>query len=67
MSDRIKGFTVTLDKDYKDEDAEIIATAIGMIKGVMQVTSSVVDPGDYMNRGRIQMELRQKLYDVLKD
>lgn len=35
MSDRIFAYTVVLDDTYKDEDAEVIETAIRMVKGVL--------------------------------
>lgn len=63
----IKGFTVVLDQDYKQEDANIIATAIGMIKGVQLVTDVKVDNNDYINRIHIQREITNKIYDALKE
>lgn len=67
MSDRIKGFVVTLDGDYKDEDAEMIQNAIRMIKGVENVDANIVDINDHMNRMRIKSEIKSKLYNTLKD
>jgi len=66
MTDRIKGFYVTLDKDYRDDDVETIKNAILMIKGVISVKESIVDSDDHINRERIRQELIQKLWDVLK-
>lgn len=37
MTDRIRKLIVILDQDYRDDDAESIANAIDMIKGVAQV------------------------------
>ncbi len=65
MSDRIKGFTVVLDRDYKDEDAEHLKHAIEMIRGVVKVAPSVVDPDDFMNRQKVAWEFREKLIEVV--
>jgi hypothetical protein len=46
MTDRIKGFTVALDRDYRDDDVEVIANAIRMIKGVVAVEPSIVGTDD---------------------
>ena len=67
MSNRIKGYTVILDKDYKDESAEIIENAIRMIKGVKDVKPSIVNSDDLMNRMKIQSEMKMKLYDLIDE
>ena len=66
MTDRVKGFTVTLEKDFRIDDVEIIQNAILMIKGVANVTPSISDIDDSINQDRIRMELRKKLFEVLK-
>ena len=65
MTDRLKGVVVTFDRDIRDDDAADLIKAIGCIKGVIDVTPSVVDPDDHMNRMRICSELTRKLWDVL--
>ena len=67
MSDRVKGFTVILDKDYKDEDAQTIANALGMVKGVMAVKPSITDTEDRMNRSRMRIELQRSINEVFKN
>jgi len=66
MTDRLKGFIVTLDHDMRDDDAEVIVNAISMIKGVLTVKPSVRDLDDLMNRELIRQEITNKLYEVLK-
>jgi len=66
MTDRYKGCVVTLDQEYRSDDAEEIIAAIKMVKGVLNVTPSVADFNDHMNRDRVRAELSQKLWDVLK-
>jgi len=66
MTDRIKGFTVVLSKDIRDDDFEAISSAVGMIKGVIKVEPSISNGQDWMNRERVKMELTDKLWDVLR-
>lgn len=66
MTDRIKGFTVVLDGDYRDDDAEDIRTALEMVKGVLSATPSVRTPEDWMNRERVRHEMGEKLWDALR-
>jgi hypothetical protein len=65
--DRIKGFIVTLDKDYREDDVQVIRQAIEMIKGVLSVDEVIADSDDHMNRQRIAMEFKKKIFDVLND
>lgn len=67
MTDRIKGFTVTLEKDMRDDDVEVIKKAIEMIRGIAHVESSIVTTDDHFNRMRIRQELGKKLWEVLKE
>ena len=67
MSDRIKGLIVMFDKDYKIEDAESIARAIRMIYGVAKADFLVANIDDYLARNKVRLELKEKLWDVLKE
>jgi len=67
MTDRIKGFVVTLDKDLRDDDVEIIKTALSMVKGVTNVTAAVTNHDDIMNRERVKSELREKFWTFYKE
>lgn len=52
--------------DIRDDDVVALLDAIRMLKGVLSVTTDVVDSSDWMNRERIRFELRQKLFEILK-
>jgi len=65
MSNRIKGFTVALQHDMKDEDVEQIVNAISMIKGVIDVAPVETTSADHISRAQIRWELRSKLIQVL--
>jgi hypothetical protein len=67
MTDRLKGFIVTLEEDIREDDAADIITAIGMIRGVLSCKPLVRDYGDLMAHERVRRELGQKLLDVLKE
>lgn len=67
MTDRVKGFTVTLEHDIRIDDVEVILNAVRMIKGVANVETSISTPDDHMNRERLKWELRDKFYEFIKD
>lgn len=67
MSDRVKGLTVVLDKDYREEDIEMIKELILQIKGVKTVKESIVNTDDLINRARITIEIKEKIYDFIKE
>jgi hypothetical protein len=66
MSERIKGFVVTLNNDYKEEDLKDIKNAIFMTKGILSIESIPANIDDYMNRERIKNELKNKIWEALK-
>lgn len=63
MSDRINGFIVVLDKDYKDEDIESTINAIEQIKGVVSVKPNIVTSNEYIAAERTKIEIVNKIYD----
>jgi hypothetical protein len=65
MSDRIKGFVVTLEKDIRDDDADEVKRAIAMIKGVASVDSSVANADDHINRMQIRTEIANNIFSAL--
>jgi tripartite-type tricarboxylate transporter receptor subunit TctC len=66
MTDRIKGFVVTLDKDIRIDDVQEIMNAIKMVKGVIDVSPSVANTDDHMNRERIAHEFRSKFWNFMQ-
>lgn len=67
MTDRVKGFNVTLESDVRIDDIETIMNAIKMIKGVVDVEPNIVTTDDLFNRVRIKNEYRNKLYKFIND
>jgi hypothetical protein len=66
MTDRVKGFTVTLEYDVRIDDVEVILNAVRMIKGVANVELSISTHDDHMNRERLKWELKDKFYEFMK-
>lgn len=63
MSDRINGFVVILDKDYKDEDVVQTINAIKQIKGVLEVKPNIVTSDEHIAGERTKIKIVNKLYD----
>jgi hypothetical protein len=66
MTDRIFSYTVTLDREIREDDAEAITNAIRMIKGVTEVIPLVADPTLHWAEMRARRELIDKIWAVLK-
>jgi hypothetical protein len=66
MTDRVKGFTVTLAEDVRIDDVEPVMNAIRMIKGVVDVEPSITNSDDHMNRMVITSKIRLKLIDFIQ-
>lgn len=65
MTDRIKGLTVTLVNDLRDDDAQPIIDAILLLKGVLEVTTHVADMEHHFAVGQAKALLRSKIHAVL--
>ena len=63
MSNRINGFIVVLDKDYKDEDVEATISAIKQIKGVIGVKPNIVTSNESISKYQTKIEIVNKIYD----
>lgn len=67
MTDRLKGFVVTLDEDIREDDAEDILNAIRMVKHVQSVEPITANFEDRMNRSRVRHHLLDKILDVIRE
>lgn len=67
MTDRIKGLTVTLKDDMREDDCDFIINAITMIKGVVSVDSHVSGTDHHMAKRQLKSELRQKVFKILEE
>lgn len=66
MTDRLKGFVVTLQENMREDDAQEVINAIKMIKNVLTVKPLVTGWEDGMFYDRVKRDLISKLWDVLK-
>lgn len=66
MTDRIRHLTITLDRDYRDDDVEHIVNAISMVRGVETVETRIVTSNDYWARESAILELRKEIFDHVK-
>ena len=67
MTDRLKGFTITLEKDVRDDDADGIINALKMVKGVASVKPLTKNPVDDMARTRVFGEMREIQREIVRD
>jgi hypothetical protein len=66
MTDRYNALTVILDHDIRDDDAKGLIDAILQLRGVLSVKGRVKDIADDIALDRTKLELRTKLWEVLK-
>ncbi len=65
MTTRLKGFVITLEKDLREDDAEGLKKALGMVRGVRSVDPIPANVNDHIAEVRVRHELGSKLMDVL--
>ena len=67
MTDRIKGFTVTLERDMREDDVEQLMAAMRYMKGVAHVEPSISSVDDHINQQRIKREMKSKFYKFIDE
>lgn len=67
MTDRVKGFIVTLDTDIRIDEVETLMQAIRCMRRVANVEPSIVDSSDWINQQRVRGEIRDKMYTFIKE
>jgi len=67
MTDRIKGLTVSLEPNIREDDAETIINAIKMIRGVNGVETHVADIDHYMAVQTFRHDIGSKIIDIIFD
>ncbi len=66
MTDRFKGFLITLDREIRSDDATEILNALKMIKGVMKVKPYVNGAEDWMMYEKGVMDTRLEIVNWLR-
>lgn len=67
MTDRHLGYTVALDRDIREDDAEHIINAIRLIKGVSDVKPIRAEPLAQAIAMRVKADIRQRVLDEIDD
>lgn len=66
MTDRIKGLTVTLEPNVREDDAQAIIDAIRQLRRVASVDAHVEDANHHMAVQQAKHEFRMKLHELFK-
>lgn len=67
MTNRVQGFIVTLEKDMREDDAEEVIRAIGMLRGVIRVKPVESDLlGQQVERDRLRVDIYNALHSVFE-
>lgn len=66
MTDRFKGFLITLEKEIRSDDAEPILNALKMIKGVQTVKPYVNGAQDWMMYEKGVMDTRIEIFNWVR-
>ena len=65
MTDRIKGLTVTIQPNMREDDAEAIISAIQMVKGVIDVKTHVADCDHHMAVSTARLAMEKDILDLI--
>jgi replicative superfamily II helicase len=66
MTDRFSSLTVVLEKDIREDDAQVLIAAIQQLRGVLAVEGNVADLAEFVTAQRVRQEFREKLWEVLR-
>lgn len=66
MTTRYLAFTVALEQDIREDDAQAIMTALRMVKGVASVVPVEANPAAFTAELRVRTEMGSLLYDVAR-
>lgn len=67
MTDRYHALSVCLEKDIRQDDAELLISAIKQMRGVRDVAGSVSNLDTWSAECRARGDLCQKIYAVLQE
>lgn len=67
MTARVKGFTVTLDRDIREDDFQRVKEAVEMIVGVLHVEPSIVTSADHISRMRLKTDITRNILKLIDE
>lgn len=65
MTARVNMLFVALEKDIRIDDIEPLQKAIEQMKGVLEVTTNITTPADYVAECRIRNDFVKKVIDII--
>jgi nitrate reductase NapAB chaperone NapD len=65
MTDQFNTLIVVLEKDMRDDEAELLMKAIQQLRGVISVKGNVSDLTSHAAEERAKFDLGQKLLEVI--
>jgi len=66
MTDRIRHLTVTLDRDYREDDVQCIVDAISLIRGIAGIEKRVETLPDMLAIAAVSGRVRIALHDAIE-
>jgi len=67
MTDRINAYLVVLEHDLRDDDADVVMQAIGIIRGVLEVRPHKADAESVIARAQARGELLVRIQKAMDD
>lgn len=67
MTERIHSITVALSSDMREDDAQALIQAIGLMRGVAGVKGNVADANSFIAVARFRTELGKQIVDLIYD
>lgn len=64
---RVKGFTVTLERDIKEEDFQRVLEAVEMITGVLHVEPVLATGQDHITRMRLKNDITRNILKLINE
>lgn len=67
MSERVKGCVVTFETDMHPDDVAPILAAIGQLRSVVSVETSVANISDVINRRMVAHGIKARIWAAIED
>lgn len=65
MTNRVKGLTVALKNDFREDDVDRLVSAIYMFEGVVGVKKSIDNSEDWINRTKVRDRISGKVQKAI--
>ena len=67
MTDRINAFIVILEQDLREDDADMTLTAIGRLRGVLEVRPHKADSNSVIARAQARRHILERIQKAVED